>query len=259
MVAGGIMKIEELMEKLGLTIYEQKVYMALLKLSEANSHDIIKESTVPRGRIYDVFESLTRKGLITSLPTKPKRYKINDPKKSIKSFLGEKQDYLVQLAENVDNIKIPQIQKENTEEFELIGSEKIYKQKYREFKNRVKKDYVALVSGLNPPRYVGYETRHMLKRGVQSKTIIRELNEANAKYVKEKVNLGSKIKSYPIKGIRFVIIDNKEILVSMVNDEDFNRNGITVYTTNADLINSMQEFFDSIWKKAKIINGRRGI
>ncbi len=240
------MDFNELLEELELKGYEKKVYLALLKLQDAKVQEIVKESEVPRGRIYDTLELLIKKGLVTCLPRNPKRYKVNNPRKAIKGLIGEKQGNLTKLKEEVDSVKIPQIilQDAMKEEFEIITSEKVYFQRFKDFKLRAKKEYIALISGRNPPKYVSFETRQLLKKGVKSKTIIREIDTKNEKYTLEKIKLGAKVRIYPIKGIRFVIIDGKEILISIINDDSFK--GITVYSTHKDFINSMLEFYGAI-------------
>ncbi len=51
------------LQKLGLNLYEAKAYASLLKVGTANAYKISKESGIPRARIYDVLESLTKRGL----------------------------------------------------------------------------------------------------------------------------------------------------------------------------------------------------
>lgn len=51
------------MQKLGLNLYESKAYATLLKVGTANAYKVSKESGIPRARIYDVLETLTKRGL----------------------------------------------------------------------------------------------------------------------------------------------------------------------------------------------------
>lgn len=51
------------LQKFGLNLYEAKAYTGLLKIGTANAYKISKESSIPRARIYDVLESLTKRGL----------------------------------------------------------------------------------------------------------------------------------------------------------------------------------------------------
>ena len=51
------------MQKLGLNLYESKAYATLLKVGTANAYKVSKESGIPRARIYDVLETLVKRGL----------------------------------------------------------------------------------------------------------------------------------------------------------------------------------------------------
>lgn len=51
------------LQNLGLNQYEAKAYASLLKIGTANAYKISKESGIPRARIYDVMETLTKRGL----------------------------------------------------------------------------------------------------------------------------------------------------------------------------------------------------
>lgn len=51
------------LQKLGFNLYEAKAYAGLLKIGTANAYKVSKESGIPRARIYDVLETLTKRGL----------------------------------------------------------------------------------------------------------------------------------------------------------------------------------------------------
>lgn len=51
------------LQKFGLNLYEAKAYASLLKTGTANAYKVSKESGIPRARIYDVLETLTKRGL----------------------------------------------------------------------------------------------------------------------------------------------------------------------------------------------------
>ncbi len=51
------------LQKFGLNLYEAKAYTSLLKIGTTNAYKISKESGIPRARIYDVLESITKLGL----------------------------------------------------------------------------------------------------------------------------------------------------------------------------------------------------
>lgn len=60
---------------LGLGRYEARAYLALLELGEVKAAQIAAASGVPRGRIYEVLQSLHEKGLVTCVSATPLRYR----------------------------------------------------------------------------------------------------------------------------------------------------------------------------------------
>ncbi|MBD3252473.1 hypothetical protein GF386_01965 [Candidatus Pacearchaeota archaeon] len=74
--------IESVLEEIGLTRNEIKVYMALLELGETKTGEILKKSNLNSGKIYEILDSLKKKGLVSELkksgvfyfsPANPKR------------------------------------------------------------------------------------------------------------------------------------------------------------------------------------------
>lgn len=57
-------EIVQLLLKLGLTEYEAKAYLSLLKENPVNGYSLSKNSGIPRSRIYDILQSLIVKGLV---------------------------------------------------------------------------------------------------------------------------------------------------------------------------------------------------
>lgn len=53
--------------QIGLTEYEAKVYLALLKQPETSGYEVSRLSGVPRSKVYETLEGLVRKGAATSL------------------------------------------------------------------------------------------------------------------------------------------------------------------------------------------------
>jgi len=66
--------VTELLQNIGLTKNESKVYSALIKLKIAYVSEIYRESGVPRVNIYDILESLKSKGLVASIIKSNKKY-----------------------------------------------------------------------------------------------------------------------------------------------------------------------------------------
>jgi HTH-type transcriptional regulator, sugar sensing transcriptional regulator len=65
------------LEQLGLNEQQARAYLALLDVPTATVNDLSKTSRVPRAKLYEVLESLNRKGLVDVIPETPQRFRAN--------------------------------------------------------------------------------------------------------------------------------------------------------------------------------------
>jgi len=68
------MKKEEILQKIGLTQNEAKIYLALLKLGSSLVSDIVKETKITRTHIYDRLNKLLEKGAVSYMIQGGKKY-----------------------------------------------------------------------------------------------------------------------------------------------------------------------------------------
>jgi sugar-specific transcriptional regulator TrmB len=76
--------------ELGLSSYEEKVYRTLLVTGAATAADLSDASGVPKGRIYDVLNSLNARQLIRTQATDPTRYVAEQPNTVVDRLLAER-------------------------------------------------------------------------------------------------------------------------------------------------------------------------
>ena len=65
----------EAFERLGLTSYEAKVFIALHRLGSGTARDVSRIADVPRSQVYSVAESLAERGLLEIQQSSPIRYR----------------------------------------------------------------------------------------------------------------------------------------------------------------------------------------
>ncbi|MFX1457677.1 MAG: TrmB family transcriptional regulator [Promethearchaeota archaeon] len=68
-------ELEEFLRNSNLSTYEIRAYLTLLKSSILTARSISEKCSVPTGRIYEVLESLNKKGMIEIQDSRPKIYK----------------------------------------------------------------------------------------------------------------------------------------------------------------------------------------
>jgi sugar-specific transcriptional regulator TrmB len=110
-----------MLEKLGFTNGEIRVYSALLRLGESSSGSIIVKSKVSRSKVYEILERLKEKGLVSECTRSGvKHFQPLSPKR-ILDYIHRKEKILMKQKEDFKEVlpTLMQLQKENEEEQEL--------------------------------------------------------------------------------------------------------------------------------------------
>jgi sugar-specific transcriptional regulator TrmB len=108
--------IESALLEIGLTQNETKTYLALLDLGESKTGDILKKSSLNSGKMYEILDSLEKKGLISAVkkngtlhfsPASPQRIKdyLEEKKSKIETQEKSLQDILPELLQRIHAIK----------------------------------------------------------------------------------------------------------------------------------------------------------
>ncbi len=85
------------MVQLGLTSYESKAYLALMRRDSATAADVARLARMPRQRIYDVLATLVQKGLVSHRPGQPAKYSAVSPEFAIERLLLNRREELDRL------------------------------------------------------------------------------------------------------------------------------------------------------------------
>jgi sugar-specific transcriptional regulator TrmB len=87
----------ETLSALGLTAYEARAYMALIRRDSSAAAEVARLSGIPRQRVYDVLASLVEKGLASSRPGSPVKYAALAPELAIERLLYSRREELAGL------------------------------------------------------------------------------------------------------------------------------------------------------------------
>lgn len=247
------MAFEEFLEQFGLSQYEKMAYTTLLRIGRSKSQEIAKESNVSYGRIYEILEKLTDKGLITLFPTEPKTFEAIDPKLAFKLIIKQKEDHLHELKKQIEVLSIPEQHIKLLTQDQTIVLQGKQKQlsMISEMHERAKKE-ILLIPGvyeLNTSRKTG--TIKALTRGVKINLLVTEITQHNKEFIKEGMKLGQEVRQNKLSGLRLIVADNKEAMISIVNPATKDR--ISIYTTNKEFAHSMGIFFNALWIGSKQI------
>ena len=272
------MKIRELLRDLKLNKYESIAYEVILKRGVVEASIISKKGDIPFGKIYESLGSLSAKGLIEVQNTRPKKYKIRNPKTTFRDILNKKQleseeelknlkDTLLQIENEISKISV-QEHKEKTFWITAMGKEidEMMGSIFSEAKNEIfmipyiiNKSDQTKSALLNIPRFVK-EINKTVGRGVKIKVILPEkFAQVQIKILKKMRFFDKIIKNVEIRILGklspepFTVIDSDKVVLR-VNDP-INKNKILamIKIIDNELSKSLKEKFNEMWKIAKPI------
>ena len=81
----------KLLEEIGLTKTEIKIYLALIKIGQTTTTKIVKESQIHASKVYEFLERLVQKGLVSYVIKSNKKYFTVTEPINLKELLKEKE------------------------------------------------------------------------------------------------------------------------------------------------------------------------
>ncbi|AGK62028.1 putative transcriptional regulator [Archaeoglobus sulfaticallidus PM70-1] len=93
------MEVASILEKLGLSSYQAKALISLLKCGEAKASEISELSGVPRAKIYEVLDQLADLGLVDKIPSRPVKFRVREPKEILERL---KSNIMIEYESRID-------------------------------------------------------------------------------------------------------------------------------------------------------------
>jgi len=97
----------KIVEYIGLSEYESKVYLSLIDLGTAGARKISINCDVPRTKVYGTLKKLIEYGLVVEIPGAPKKFSPSNPKDSFEAILNltkEKAEDFSQIIEKLEKL-----------------------------------------------------------------------------------------------------------------------------------------------------------
>jgi len=247
----------------GLNSYESKLWIALLSRGVSTAGELSDISNVPRSRAYDVLESLEKKGFIIVKVGKPIKYLAVPPaevvervKKKVAQEAEQKSKILSQLK---DSDVLSELNTLHTEGVKLVdptdrsgafrGRAKVHEHLSTMVKNA--KNSITLVLSKD-----GVERKYdllaaALKKAVKAGVDVRVSVPSNAN--KSVVNNFAKlatVKQHKDNNARFCIIDNKEMLMFLTDDQKVHKSyDCAVWVEAPYFVEYFGALFEKEWKE----------
>jgi len=251
------------LRRLGLTEYESRIYLALIRMGPKRASEVSFFGQVPRTKAYGAIRELVRKGLVQVLPGKPELYTPSSPSEFLMPLVtrlqGEVKDCegLVQelavLYESSRYVK-RDIPRETSGFWEIEGRQDVTNKLNQMMTEATKSiNYSTSASGLIRAYKAHSET---LERAKGQGVIVRVLtpisseNSSVAQELSEVVDLRRLEKPF---GVGFVSVDARELVVTESKPDDFRTDrgsDLAIWTTNKLLVELHDQLFDRVWNSS---------
>jgi len=244
----------EKLRKLGLTEYESKAYLALLKYGTLDGKEASRRSLVPYSAIHFVLQQLAQKNFAVLVSKKPMRFKALKPEIAIAGIVKEKTAELAGLKEETVN-ELNKLEKlplgEEEEKVEISAGREQRFANAVQLTNGVKKEKLIISMADVMPIELQKATAAIVKRGGKVKVIATMSNEENKGLLEKFKKMGFKVKYCPpLYGFSIIVYDRKVSLL-VVMDPKTRETAYNLKLNSKELAEAFAEYFDYVWKKAK--------
>lgn len=230
--------IVETIKRLGITEYEAKVYIALVKSDLSTADELSKNSGVPRSRIYGILKDLEARNWIiregASIPGgKAAKYRARAPEETLKAYADEFSKKVQSATSTLRNLYD---QKSSIEKFEFwaLRGEDLYRTMYRMMKDA---KFIVLVlqidQGLKSYVQKTFEILQKNQSNLKNLVLLTDLDALvelfgidSVKKILSNFNIShTGLRPFPLPFISVLNIDFERVLVvfpTVATDEGFN-------------------------------------
>ena len=258
---------EEFLSKLrryfGLNLYEVKIWSALLSRGVSTAGELSDIGNVPRSRAYDVLESLEKKGFVVMKLGKPIKYIAVEPKEvveRVKKLISENAEENIQkLRELKENSVLTELESLYSQGIDFVeptdlsgairGKHNLYAHLETMVKNAEKsvviattsKGVVRKIEALKPT------LQKLAKKGVKIR-VAAPITKDNMQVLKDLKGIAD-VKHLDKLNTRFCIIDGKDLMFMVMNDEDVHPSyDIGIWVTSPFFAGALENMFEHTWK-----------
>ena len=246
--------------RLGLTSYEAKAYLALIRRDSSTAAQVARLAGVPRQRVYDVLGSLVEKGLASGRPGSVVKYAATPPELAIEGLVGDHRRNLEELEREATAMveqlapayQAGQEQTDPLEYIEVLRDRRAINERFEELQAGLKREILIFTKPpyATPPEenVEGLEvSRTHTARSVYEFSVFD--HPATIEGVRRFIEAGEEARFVPELPLKLVIIDESIVMFGM-EDPVAGRSELTIVTVeHPSLAQILKIAFESVWSQ----------
>ncbi|MBT6519428.1 hypothetical protein HOK51_06255 [Candidatus Woesearchaeota archaeon] len=245
----------KILESVGFTKGEIKVYLSLLELGETTTGSIIKSSQITGSKVYEILERLIQKGLVSYIIREKTKYFQTAPPKRLMDYINKKQTELADQKNQIESIipKLESIQKstqktQSSQIFEgYAGVRTVFNLILDSLKPGETYQVFTLGDELKNDRVVMFLQNHHQRR-IQKKIKVQLIANTKEKKLLQK---HLKYKGMNIKYCKDPVPVGVFIFKDHVATFTFKQKPTAFLIKSSQIAKSYKDFFTNLWKTIK--------
>ncbi len=247
----------KILEEIGLTKTEIKIYLTLLKLGQSTTTPIVREAQIHASKVYEFLDKLIQKGLVTYvIQANKKHFRAGDPR-FLEGFLREKQ---MEIEEQKKEIKkmVPEMQalmqsSKEVIQFQVYEGLRGVKSFYEMLLGVLKKKEISYVIGaprIGNDKLEGFLLNwheQRIKKGIYCKYIY-DSNVRDYGKIREKMK-NTSVRYLPNNIISPIWVEIAQDFVALAHIKG--DNAVLFSIKDAEIAKGYHDYFKLLWKISK--------
>ena len=244
--------------RLGLTSYEAKAYLSLIKRDSYTAAQVARQAALPRQRIYDVLGTLVQKGLAVARPGNVVKYAATPPEVAVNMLIQSHRQELSEMERGARSMvetlqpafMAGQVHTDPLEYIEVLRDRRAINERFAELQASVKREILVFTK----PPYATPPQENVEGLAVTQTHAARSIYEFGvfddadvAEGVRRFLEAGEEMRFVPELPLKLVIIDETIVMFGMEDPVAGSADLTIVVVEHSSLAKVLKTAFDAIW------------
>ena len=247
--------------RLGLTMYEAKAYLALIRRDASTAAEVARVAQLPRQRIYDVLATLVEKGLASARPGSPTKYTATAPEIAIERLVIEHRHGLLQIERDAEKLveqlssayRAGQRQSDPLEYVEVLRDKVAIAKRFEELQATIEREILVFTKPPYATEPQENEQGLRLVRNHEARSVYEFSifdDRAHTEAVRRFIEAGAKARFADELPLKLVIIDEAIVMFGMQDPVAGETDLTIVVVQHPALAQLLKIAFDAVWAQA---------
>jgi sugar-specific transcriptional regulator TrmB len=268
---------ESLLRQLGLSEYETKACMVLVKFGASDANKISSVGNIPLPRVYDTMENLARRGLISISKSRPQTFSIINMKRFFEIIKLDEKKKIENKINTIDQVSskffkavsaMPKMKYESPDDALLTLTKRSanVEEIWNRLHDETKKEFLVFAGDVSWINRRAREIKNITKKGVSYKIIWFKCTKEVMPNIRKAIRMGAEMRCIDefSNDLRCIISDSNKIYLiqkllkpgvdisvrtgALWNEEFANYTGTLI--TSRTIANVFRGYFYFLWEKA---------